>query len=94
MENKAQEIQKDLDVVSKLETYTSTKGAEILVKGLVDDIISNINTLSNKHETMTMQEFISLGASTKEKMLLVKAITNVPDNRKLLEELLAEALQW
>lgn len=91
--NKIKEIQEDLEIVNALEAVALSEGGKILLKNLAKDILGNLEILSNKYSTMTMQEFISLGASTKEKMLVFKAISNSKKNKDLLNEILQETLK-
>jgi hypothetical protein len=90
--DKIEELNKDLEEASSLEALAISDGGKILLKNLAVDIISNIEILSEKYPTMTIQEFISLGASTKEKMIVFKAIHNSKKNKTFLKEVLQETL--
>lgn len=91
-EEKIIELKEDLKKAKAVEVFALSDGGKLLLKNLSIDIISNIETLANKYSTLTIQEFISLGASTKEKMSVFKAVNNSKRNKKFLEDMLQETL--
>jgi len=92
-EEEKKEIEKDLDAVATISALSDMAGGKLLVKNLVIDIVSCVDTLCSKHKTLTMQEFISLCAEMKTKVDMTRVITRARKNKKYLETLLAEALK-
>jgi hypothetical protein len=82
---------------SAIENVGESEGGKILLRNLAIDIISFIEALSQKHTTMTMQEFIAIGAGIKSKMELIGEIRNSKRNKKYnkqeLEKLLLEDIE-
>jgi hypothetical protein len=88
-----EEIKKELGEASALDSYASSEGGKILLKSLSNDILVSIETLADKHSTMTLQEFISLGASIKEKLAMFKAVHNSKKNKEFLKNVLKETME-
>ena len=86
-------IADNLDRVSAIAAISEMEGGKLLINGLVQDIIGGVETVAALHKTMTLQEFISLGAAIKERMDLVKALTVANKNKEYLTELLDKELK-
>jgi hypothetical protein len=87
-----EEIEADLKEISKISVIGETEGGQVLLKSLLADIASGVNTLCNKNSTMTLQEFISVCANMKANVDLYSALGKAKKNKEYLEALLAEAL--
>lgn len=83
----------DLDKITAIGVVSKTEGGKILVEGLLTDIVSSVDTIANKHSTLTANEFITIGASIKTKLDLVRVMTKADKNKEELTEMLKEALQ-
>lgn len=88
-----EEIKKDLGAVAAITAIADMEGGKTLVKNLLKDVVSCVDSVCSHHETLTLQQFISLGAEMKTKLDMVRVISRSKKNKKYLEELLAEPLQ-
>lgn len=88
-----EEIATDLDVAAALDVVAISEGGKMIVKGLLTDIVGVIETLSVKYDHLTIQQFVALCASMKEKLDLMRAITRAPKTRADLQEKLDELLK-
>lgn len=86
-------IKDDLEIQSSLAAIGNTDGGKILVKSLIKDIIDVIETLGYKHDSLTQQEFISLGSKVRTSLDMVQVLTNAEGNKEYYKKLLEEALQ-
>lgn len=86
-------IKDDLDIQASLSALHDTKGGKILVKSLLRDIIDGINEIASKHNQLSQQEFISIGAKIKTSIDMVQVLSGAESNKKYYEELLAEELK-
>jgi hypothetical protein len=86
-------IKDDLDVQSSLSALNDSKGGKILVKSLIKDIIDGINEIASKHNNLTQQEFISIGAKIKTSIDMVQVLSGAESNKKYYEGLLEEELK-
>lgn len=85
-------IASDLDVASALEAVALSEGGKIIVSGLLKDVVSAAETLSAKHQTLTLQEFIGICADMKSKLDLIRVISRSKKNKSYLQGLLEEAI--
>lgn len=90
--NIVREIAADLDDAVALDALSISTGGQLLVNGLITDIISVVDTLCSTYKTLTNQEFVGYCAEVKNKLDLVRAIKRAKKNRKFLEELLTKEL--
>jgi hypothetical protein len=86
-------IKDDLEVQASLAAVGNSDGGKILIKSLTRDIIDAIETLGYKHDTLTQQEFISLGSKIKTSIDMIQVLTNAEGNKEYYKELLEKALQ-
>lgn len=86
------QIADDLDEIASIAAVSDTQGGKVLIKSLIADIISDIDTLSVRHKELTLQEFVGISSDLKNKGDLVKVLVNAKKNKKYLETLLEEAL--
>ena len=82
----------DLGKISAITVIGDSQGGKILVKGLVSDVVGNVDTLCAKYATLSLQEFISLCADMKSKIDLIRVITRARKNKKSLEAMIGETL--
>lgn len=82
----------DLKKVSAIEALASTEGGEVLLKSLAQDVISDIGKLSSNFSTLTLQEFVAIGASLKTNTDMIRVLSKANSNKKFLQELLEETL--
>lgn len=86
-------IKDDLDIQSSLSALHDSAGGKILVKSLVRDIIDGINEIASKHNQLTQQEFISIGAKIKTSIDMVQVLAGAESNKQYYEVLLEEELK-
>lgn len=86
-------IADDLDKAYALEALSNFEGGKILIKGLISDIVSIVDSLALKYKKLSHVEMIVLCADLKSKMDVMRAITRARKNRDLLEGDLEEALK-
>jgi hypothetical protein len=87
-----EEIEADLKEISKISVIGETEGGQVLLKSLLTDIATGVNTICHRHSTMTVQEFVSIAALMKANVDLYCAIGKAKKNKEYLQTLLAEAL--
>lgn len=87
-----QEIKEDLETIQDMVVLGQTKGGKQLVKSLVKDVVSIIDTLCSQHRTLTEKEMIGLCAEMKSKIDVARVIDRAEGNANYLKELLEEAL--
>lgn len=87
------DMTEDLGKVSAITAIQNSEGGQILVRSLITDVVSSVDTLSLKYATLSLQEFIALCADMKSKLDLLRVITRAKKNKKGLEGLIAETLQ-
>ena len=101
MKNKADKIKgnetlsmiaEDLARVSAISAIHDMEGGKILVKSLMTDVVSSIDTLCFKYQTLTNQEFVGLCANIKTKLDLAKTLKRSVKAKKQAEEDLENAL--
>lgn len=85
-------IADDLDNVSSISVIADMDGGKLLIKSLVKDIISSVDTLCAKYGTLTTQEFVGLSADMKSKIDLVRVLKNSKKNKEYLHDLLEQEL--
>lgn len=83
----------DLDKVTAIAIVAESEGGELLVKGLISDVVSSLDTIAVKHSSLSINEFIALGASIKANLDLMRALKRSKKNKKELQGMLEEALQ-
>ena len=75
MKEQQEDIKKDLAIAGSLEAVAMSDGGQMIIKSLVKDIISSIDTLSANYSVFTIEKFISLCADIKSKSDLVRTLT-------------------
>lgn len=85
-------VEKETRKLASIEAMSLTEGAEYIAESLISDVVSAITTLSIKYPTLTMQEFVSLGAELKSKMDLLKVIHRSAKNAKEFADSIAETI--
>lgn len=91
-EELVKDISDDLKKVSAIEALSTSEGGIVLIKGLAQDVITDLNKLSSNFSTYTLQEFIGIGASLKTNIEMIRVLSKANSNKKFLEELLEETL--
>lgn len=91
-EEDSKAIAKDLKDISAISALANMEGSKVLVKNLAKDVIGSIDKLSNNFSTYSLQEFVGIGASLREKIEMIRVFTRADENKKFLEELLEETL--
>lgn len=82
----------DLESIGAVAALSESAGGKVLIKGLIADILSDVETLVVRHKDLTMQEFVAISCGLKSKGELVKVLANANKNKKYLNDLLEEAL--
>lgn len=86
-------IKDDLDIQASLSALNDSAGGQILVKSLLRDIIDGVNEIASKHNQLTQQEFIAIGAKVKTCIDMVQVLSGAESNKKYYEGLLEEELK-
>ena len=86
------EIADDLDEVAAIDAVATSEGGKILLKGLMADVASAVESIAMQHKTLTLQEFISYGAAIKERLDIANALSGAQKNKEYLSELLEQRL--
>ncbi len=76
----------DRDKAAALESVALTEGGKLLIDGLVRDLMGDIENIGVHYKTLTMQEFISLGANINVALNMVRALTRAAKTKKLLSD--------
>ncbi len=92
MTDQAKMLQEDLDIQKSLAEVRNTKGGKILVDTLLHEIIGAVQTISENNSTLTMQEFIALGAKIKVRHDMLGVLVGAEEQRDYFSELLKEEL--
>lgn len=88
-----EEIKDGLGAAITIKNLHDSEGGQILIDGLVSDILSAVDRISIENATLTMQEFVALGSRIKERMDILKVLTGAKKQKQIYEEILAEALK-
>lgn len=86
------ELKDDIELAGNLEHVAATKGGKVLIKGLTEDIVAGIDTLAVKHPTLTLQEFVAIGADLKTRIDLLRSLTRAKKSKEALVAMLEEAI--
>lgn len=86
------EIVKDLEKVASIDAIADMDGGKVLLKSLAQDIVSDTEKLASNFKTLTMQEFVGIGASLKTNIEMIRVLTKAKDNKHFLQELLEQTL--
>ena len=88
------EVEKDLEVYSKLDALKDSEGGQILINSLYKDLSASLNVLISKYKTATHIELIALAAKFEANFNLLKTLLRARKNKKLakteLERLIEE----
>jgi len=94
MENQDIEaIKTDLDIQGKIAAVSNTDGGKLLVKTLVNEIIDSIDTMGYKYNSLSITEFISMGAKIRANIDMIQVLNASEGNKEYYQKLLEEALQ-
>lgn len=85
-------IKDELKKFSKIEALALSEGGRILFKSLLSDVVSCVDTLGAKYNTLNQQEFISLCADMKTKLDLTRILNKSTKNKEQAKLDLEEAL--
>ena len=93
--NEIEELQDDLGNYIDLQTLHESAGGQMLVEGLVNDIIGAMDALCAEvgDKDTTHMRLVSLICKMKERRDLVSVLTSAKENRMMCEDLLKEALK-
>lgn len=87
-----QAIATEFKSAAALDMLAKSGGGKLLVAGLLEDIVTIVDDLSNNFPTLTLPEFIAHGASLKTKLDLARALTRSEEGKDVLAKLLKESL--
>ena len=91
--SKKEDIRKDLGRVKALDVLQNTEGGKLLVKSLLTDMVSSIQTIAYNFQTLSHIELVSNCAKLRERFEMYKTLQNASKNRKIAESDLTEALK-
>jgi len=90
--NQIKEMQDEKDIFTDLDILAKTKGGEILVKNLVKDLVTDIDSLCMGASTFTMQEFVTIASRMKEKINIVRVLSRAEKNKEFLTKQIKEEI--
>lgn len=79
-------IAEELDKIVPLDSLSKSEGGKILIKSLLLDVVSNVDTLCARYSALTMQEFVSYCADIKIRLDVARAIARSAEKKKELDE--------
>lgn len=85
-------IADELQRVSAIEAFYLSEGGSILFKSLMSDVVSSVETLSYRYQSLSQQEFISLCADMKTKLDLARVMSKAGKNKDQAHKDLEQAL--
>ena len=85
-------IAEDIEKFSALDVVATSEGGKILVKGLIEDVVNNLDGMLVNAKTMSIQEFVSVCASMKAQLDLARAIKRSGQHKDELTDLLKEEM--
>lgn len=91
--DEVQEIKDDLGDLIAIHSLYQSEGGQLLVTGLVNDVVSAIDAMSMYASDLTHPQLIMYVARIKERMDLVRVLTKSKKNRYELEDILREKLK-
>jgi hypothetical protein len=91
-EEKIASLYEDLKLVGPIHALSQNEGGKLLVKTLLDNIVSNVTRLSTEHGTLSHIEMISICADIKSARDVVRALSIAETNKKFLEDELKATL--
>ncbi len=91
-QDKTDLIKAELSRVSSISALENMEGGQILIKKIMSDVVSVVDTLRLKYRVLTMQDFTSLCAEMDSKLDLVKTIKKSTKSKKQAQEDLKLAL--
>lgn len=87
-----EEVSDDLGKKIALHALYQSEGGQLLVQGLIEDIISAVELFSQGADTLSHPEMILLAAKIRERLDLVSVLTSSKANMEVYQDLLAEAI--
>lgn len=88
-----EDMKRDIGTFADIEVFGESEGGKLLLKGIITDIMSAIESIAAKYPTLTMQEFVSLGADIKTKLDLVRSVTRARKHKEEIQKILEESLK-
>jgi len=85
-------LAEELDEKHSLAALAQSEGGQLLLASLLSDIASSVLGLSSSYKDASHIELIGLCAKLDCKLDMYRALKRAPHNKKVLEDLLAEAL--
>ena len=83
----------DLDQYAAVAAIAVQEGGELLISGLVTDVLGNVETLAGSFRTATHAELIATCASLKANLSLLRVLSRANANTDLANEALADELK-
>ena len=90
-ESEIEEAKKDLSNALALKVVHDSKGGQILIEGLVTDILGAIDTLCGP--VMDLPGYIAISARIKERLDIVTVLTGAKSQSDFLQTILKEAIK-
>jgi hypothetical protein len=85
-----EEIQKDLNKYKAIVAMTNQEGGQMLVKLLLSDIETSIDTIAGNYKTFSHTDFIAQACRLHERLTMYRLITGAKHNLKIVEDALKE----
>ena len=85
-------LQDRLAKVASIASLYASEGGRILVRQLLKDVMGLMETICAKHKTLTLAEFVGIGAEMKSKLDLAQVIAHSKENELQARQELADLL--
>lgn len=92
-EETIKEIKKDLGDKISLQTLHDSEGGQLLIKGLVADVLDAIESAGANVNTLSHIELAALVIKAKERIDVIKVLTGAKNAREVYDGLLSEELK-
>lgn len=87
------DLENELGKSMALEALRNSEGGKVLLAGFISDIISAVDTIATKPDSLTHIEYITLGCHIKERLDVARALSNAKSNSAFLHQVLKEELE-
>ena len=81
----------DRDKAGAIEALASSKGGKIIMRGLMKDIVTTVDFIATKYNSLTHTDFIAAGADLSNKLTMYRVFVNSRKNKRYIQKLLEES---
>lgn len=92
--NDTEHMQDDIKKYQALDALSASEGGQILLDGLMSDIVSGIDNMTTNWAVLTHMEYVGIASQIKERLDLVRVLLNSKTNKlELIDEMLPKKLK-